>query len=264
MMKTMHSYRSLISYYLSLMLKIRVLCFLLLYAFANEASSQQNLKATYTADQATSIIKVDGQIDPTWDSCQWSQSWRDIVTGEDGLYRTRFKSTWDKQHLYFLVEAIDPDIRASIDTHHAPLFKYDHTIELFLDPHGDQKNYYELQINAQGSRWELTLDKPYAKGGNPSSPDELENMRYAIGLNGTINDSSDIDHSWVVEIAIPWSSMDKLDVDPNLPRADMRINLSRVFQDDEDVKTPPQYWLWQPMGEFDIHKPEDWGFLQFR
>lgn len=246
------------------MMKITTQCFLMLFAFANAVSAQQDQKVSYIAHQVDVGIHIDGQIDTSWDSGQWSQSWRDIVTGEEGLYRTRFKSAWDRENLYFLVEAIDPDIRASIDTNHAPLFKYDHTIELFLDPHGDQLNYYELQINALGSRWELTLDRPYSKGGSPSSPNELENMRYAIDYNGTINDYGDIDHSWIVEIAIPWSSMDKLDVKKSMPYPDMRINLSRVFQDDEDVKTPAQYWLWQSMGEFNIHKPEDWGLLQFR
>lgn len=246
------------------MMKIKLLCFLILCAFANEVSAQKDQRVSYTAHQTASDIKIDGRIDTTWHSDQWSESWRDIVTGEVGLYRTRFKSAWDKQNLYFLVEAIDPDISSSMDTNHAPLFKYDHTIELFLDPHGDQRNYYELQINAQGARWELTLDKPYSSGGKASSPNELENMKYAIGINGTINDASDIDHSWIVEIAIPWTSMDKLDITSTQPFPDMRINLSRVFQHDDDVDTPGQYWLWQPMGEFNIHKPEDWGFLQFR
>ncbi len=246
------------------MKNIKLLCFVLVGAIANEVCAQQYHQMSYTAHQATSEIKIDGEIDTAWYSDQWSDSWKDIITGEEVQYRTRFKSTWDKDHLYFLVEAIDPDIRASIDTNHAPLFKYDHTIELFLDPHGDQRNYYELQINAKGARWELTLDKPYAKGGKASSPSELENMNYAIGINGTINEASDIDQSWVLEIAIPWSSMDKLDVANSLPHTDMRINLSRVFQDDDDIDTPGQYWLWQPMGVFNIHKPQDWGVLQFR
>ncbi len=241
-----------------------MLWLMMICAFANELSAQQNQKVSYTAYQFVGEIQIDGQVDKTWYSGQWSQSWRDIVTGEEGLYRTRFKSAWDKENLYFLVEAIDPDISASIDTNHAPLFKYDHTIELFLDPHGDQSNYYELQINAQGARWELTLDKPYSSGGKASSPNELENMRYAIGINGTLNDASDIDHSWIVEIAIPWSSMDKLDITSSQSLPDMRINLSRVFQDDDDYDAAGQYWLWQPMDEFNIHKPQDWGLLQFR
>lgn len=246
------------------MMKVKLLCFLMFCAFANEVSAQQDQRVSYTAHQAVAKIHIDGQMDTTWHSDQWSKNWKDIVTGEDGLYRTRFKSTWDEDYLYFLVEAIDPDISASIDTNHAPLFKYDHIIELFLDPHGDQRNYYELQINALGARWELTLDKPYAQGGKASSPNQLDHLRYAIGINGTLNDASDIDHSWIVEIAIPWSSLDKIDVTSALPHPDMRINLSRVFQDDKDVDTPGKYWLWQPMGAFNIHKPDDWGLLQFR
>jgi len=242
----------------------RYLLMILIFAFANMLTAQTSNPPSYIAHQLTEAIEVDGQMEQTWDIASWSHNWKDIVTSQDGLYRTRFKSAWDKEHLYFIIEAIDPDIRATIDTNHAPLFKYDHTIELFLDPNSDQLNYYELQINALGARWELTLDKPYAIGGRAASPDEMKDMRYAVGLNGTLNDANDIDRGWMIELAIPWKSMKHIDILSAFPQPDMRINLSRVYQDDDDVETPGQYWLWAPMGVFNIHKPELWGVLQFK
>ncbi len=209
----------------------------------------------------TRVIHIDGIPDNSWQRTGWSDSWNDIVTSQEGMYRTRFKSLWDAQNIYFLFEVIDPDITATIDIDHMPLFKYDNIVEVFLDPNGDQKNYYELQINAKGTRWELILDKPYKDGGEATSPNELEGLKYAIHHNGTINESDNPDHSWSLEVAIPWESL--LDIEEVPPRSTFRANFSRVFQDDDDIDTSPQYWLWQPIGKPNIHIPDKWGRLVF-
>jgi len=120
----------------------------------------------------TRVIHIDGIPDNSWQRTGWSDSWNDIVTSQEGMYHA--------QNIYFLFEVIDPDITATIDIDHMPLFKYDNIVEVFLDPNGDQKNYYELQINAKGTRWELILDKPYKDGGEATSPNELEGLTTLI------------------------------------------------------------------------------------
>lgn len=239
--------------------------FLVLFVLSSFISfGQQEFEAPeYLATRIQNNLIIDGEHDQIWSLAPWSATWKDIITGEEGLYRTRFKCSWNNDFLYFFAELVEPNITATIDTNHAPLFKYDHTLEIFLDAHGDQKNYYELQINAQEARWELTLNKPYSQGGVSTSPNEINGLVYKVVHHGSLNDQSDIDQKWTVEIALPWSGLDKIDI-TKAPPESMRINLSRVYQTDNDVETQPNYWLWAPIGAFNIHMPERWGWLHFK
>ena len=53
----------------------------------------------------------------------------------------------------------DPHVWATITARDAVIFK-DNDFEIFLDPDGDTHNYYELEVNAFGTEWDL-LFKPY-------------------------------------------------------------------------------------------------------
>lgn len=216
---------------------------------------------SFEVPHAPVVPMIDGHADFIWQKLEWSPNWRDIVSSEEALYRTRFKALWDERYLYLYFEVIDPDIKAQGVIDHEPLFQFDNIIEVFLDAGADQRDYYELQINAGGTRWELTLDQPYKDGGAAKSPDELEGLTYAIHLDGTLNDSQDKDHAWYLEMRLPWSAIPGVNSVP--PSSDFKANFSRVFQDDEDIYTSPTYWLWQPMGLLNIHIPDRWGKLVF-
>jgi len=238
------------------------LCLITLVICSGSISYCSGQVKDYQVPFASVSPLIDGHADFIWSKPYWSSEWKDIVSSEAGLYRTRFKALWDKKSLYFFFEVVDPDIKASGENNHEPLFQFDNIIEVFLDPHGDQKNYYELQINAKETRWELTLDKPYKDGGEAKSPDELEGLKFAVILDGTLDKSDDVDHGWYVELSIPWSSLPDVSIVP--PQNSFMANFSRVFQDDDDLETSPQYWLWQPIGEPNIHIPDKWGTLTFK
>ena len=74
-------------------------------------------------------------------------------------------------------------------------------------PTGDGLAYYELEINALGTEFDLFLDKPYRSGGSAHIAWDMEGLRTAVRLDGTINDPSDEDRGWTVEIAIPWAAL---------------------------------------------------------
>jgi len=205
---------------------------------------------------------IDGHMDFSYNKTPWSAYWSDIVTEEQGKYNTNFKALWDHDNLYFFFRVFDKDIIAKGTVDHEPLFSFDNVIEIFLDAGADQLDYYELQVNAIGTKWELTIDKPYKDGGAARSPDPLEGLEYSINLSGTINDSEDTDEYWTLEVSIPWSSLSGVSSVP--PKKEFKANFSRVFHDDDDNSTDPIYWLWQPIGEFNIHMPDRWGTLTFK
>jgi hypothetical protein len=42
---------------------------------------------------------------------------------------------------------------------------HDNDFEVFIDPDGDNWQYYELEVNARGQVWDLLLIRPYRWGG---------------------------------------------------------------------------------------------------
>src|SRR5207302_4948895 len=61
-------------------------------------------------------------------------------------------------------ELEEPHVWGTITRKNKVIF-YDNDFEVFIDPDGDNHNYYEFEINALNTIWELTLVKPYRNGG---------------------------------------------------------------------------------------------------
>ena len=92
-----------------------------------------------------------------------------------------------------------------------------------------------------------------------------------VHVNGTINDPSDMDKGWSVEIAIPWKALEECA--PNFHPQEgeqWKVNFSRVQWDvdiveEQYVKTdsPEFNWVWSPQGLIYMHMPDLWGLVQF-
>ena len=92
-------------------------------------------------------------------------------------------------------------------------------------------------------------------------------------IDGTLNDPSDTDKKWTVEIAWPWKGLKELTPNPVPPRdgQQWRINFSRVQWLHEIVEgryrkvkgKREDNWVWSPQGVIDMHRPEMWGYVQF-
>src|SRR5438445_608015 len=84
-----------------------------------------------------------------------------------------------------------------------------------------------------------------------------------INIDGKLNDPSDHDRAWTVEIAIPWKSIKLLSPRAVPPRAGSRwrINLARCeyTRGERGVK----FSTWSPHGAVNMHLPDKWGWLEF-
>jgi len=229
----------------------------------------------YVCYRAEKPIKIDGKLDdPAWATAPWSDAFVDIegAAKPKPRWRTRMKMLWDDQCLYIAAELEEPHLWATLTEHDSVIF-HDNDFEVFLDPDGDQQNYCELELNAKNTTWDLLLAKPYHAGGRAINAWEILGLRTAVHLDGTLNDPSDKDRGWTVEIAWPWKGLKELTEVP-VPPGDgdqWRINFSRVQWDLEVVDGKYQKvadrkehnWVWSPQGAIDMHRPERWGYLQF-
>ena len=166
----------------------------------------------------------------------------------------------------------EPHLWGTLTRHDAVIFQ-DHDFEVFIDPSGDNHEYYEFEINALGTFWDLLLPRPYKDGGTAVDHWEIPGLRSAIHLDGTLNDPSDVDRGWTVELAFPWEVLGELARRPVPPRDgdQWRVDFSRVEWTMRVVngryeKVPglkEDNWVWSPQGVVDMHRPETWGYVQF-
>jgi hypothetical protein len=229
----------------------------------------------YVCHRATGPITIDGKLDEaSWCHAPWTEDFVDIEG--DGKpkprFRTRVKMLWDDHYFYIGAELEEPHVWATLTEHDAVIFQ-DNDFEVFIDPNGDNHEYYELEINALNTTWDLLLTKPYRDGGKAVNSWEIPGLKKAVHIDGTLNDPSDTDKGWTVELALPWKVLRELAYRPAPPHDgdQWRVNFSRVQWLHEIVKGKyrkvagkrEDNWVWSPQGAIDMHQPEHWGYVQF-
>lgn len=238
----------------------------------------------YTVHKTATAPSLTGRPDgPSWQPAQWSRPFQDLVTASTNVPYTAVKMLYDDHHLYIAAQLLDKHVCATITQPNSVIFM-DNDFELFLDPDGDAANYYELEINAFGTTWQLSLDKPYSQGGSANSPHQLPGLKSSVFVDGKINDPTVEDTAWYVTLALPFEDLRQFgaSVPPN--KGDVwRMNFSRVHWQQNIVdgryqRIPPhgtplpqgadqwhpeQNIVWAPTGILDIHLPAKWGFVVF-
>jgi hypothetical protein len=230
----------------------------------------------YICPHAPAAVEVNGDITKeVWASSPWTSDFVDI---EGDLkpkprFRTRVKMMWDDQYFYIAAEMEEPHIWATLTERDSVIF-HDNDFEVFLNPSRDTKNYYELEINALNTVWDLLLRKPYREGGKGENSFDIVGLKTAVKIHGTLNDPSDTDRGWDVEIAMPWAAFNVHTTTPGPPKDGdtWKVNFSRVEWDVDIVDgkykkvpdRPEHNWVWSPMGLIDMHLPDRWGTVVFR
>jgi hypothetical protein len=233
---------------------------------------------TYVCYRASKPFKIDGKLnEQAWQHAEWTDDFQDIEGGKQPVphYRTRAKMLWDDNFLYVAAEIEEPDVWANITQRDAVIF-HDNDFEVFIDPNGDTHNYTEYEMNALNTVWDLLLEQPYRDHNFVLNNYDLKGLISAVSVDGTLNNSSDKDRKWTVEIAFPLSAYAELKAKP-ADGVQWRVNFSRVEWQIEKVDGqyqkkinpatglpyPEDNWVWSPQGVVNMHLPEMWGFVQF-
>ena len=118
---------------------------------------------SYVCYKVSAPIVVDGKInDVSWQKADWSESFVDIEGDlkPNPFFDTKVKMLWDENYFYFVAQMEEPHVWATLKDRDAIIYK-DNDFEIFLDPDGDTHHYYELEVNALETEWDLLLLKPY-------------------------------------------------------------------------------------------------------
>src|ERR1043165_6993347 len=163
----------------------------------------------YSCRHTTAPIKVDGLVDEAaWANAPWADDFVDILgdARPKPRLRTRAKLLWDDDYLYVAAELEEPHVWATLTNHDSVIFN-DPDFEVFVDPRGETQPYYEFEMNALNTTWDLRLNKPYLDGGRPDNAWEIPGAKTAVHINGTLNRAADTDQGWTVDIAFPSQAL---------------------------------------------------------
>ena len=252
----------------------------------------------YTAFKTAVKPEIDGCLDETiWQIAPISPPFRDLISGRETIHDTRAALLWDDEYLYIAYWVEEPDLQATLTERDAPIYM-NNDVEWFI---AGSDGYYEFEINSFGTIYEVLFlwDEAYKAGGYDKVPGleldapgakpfngvgytthprgmrtgwfhwDLPGLKTAVCLDGTINDSSDRDRGWTVELAIPWKGLEILTHRDkrSLPPKDQdmwQMDFSRFNQYKE---APPAEdnggWAWSPHGVWDSHVPECFTRIHF-
>jgi hypothetical protein len=229
----------------------------------------------YVCYRASRPIEVDGRLDDdAWKAAPWTDTFVDIEgdVKPRPRFNTRAKMLWDDNYFYIGALLEEPHVSGTLTKHDSVIF-HDNDFEVFIDPDGDNHEYFEIEINALNTEWDLFLRKPYRNGGPAINEWEIPGLKTGVHIEGTLNKSSDKDTSWSVEFAFPWKALAEYAHRPAPPRdgEQWRVNFSRVEwlydivegQYRKVPNKPEANWVWSPQGVIDMHRPERWGYVQF-
>jgi len=255
----------------------------------------------YTCLRTAEKMVMDGRLsEACWQRAPKSPRFVDMVTGAPGFLDTRMAALWDDENLYVTFWVEEPNVQAHFTQRDAPVY-FENDVEVFI---AGPDCYYEFEINARGTVYEVFYiwQDAYKKGGEFDKPefdllartvDVLggfqDGMRYnkhprgrrwafmdwdfpglqaAVHVEGTLNDSSDVDRGWTVELAFPWEGMRTLAQGRSLPpRAGdvWRMDFSRfeALQYNGVSANPSPGWSFSKHGVYDSHIPACFTHVHF-
>jgi len=207
-------------------------------------------------------IEIDGSLSaPQW------QLARPIAlmlprTHRKPLSTTEGRLLWDDDNLYVGFRAYDKDIFSYHTERDSPTCDED-VLEVFLKPDRKKDPYYNFEINALNTVYDALNLKRGAGGPDHHrwSRGNCPGLKADVTIRGTLNDPSDVDEYWQLEMAIPFAGLPTLE---RPPRAGDRW-LFHLARYDYSVYLPKGVELSScaPLTKVDFHRYEDWITLCF-
>jgi hypothetical protein len=203
--------------------------------------------------------RIDGSLDdPVWRVANTTRAF--VETRHGGLAPVQASAMllWDERYLYVGVEVHDALLRASDTEHDDHLWEQD-CVELMIDPDGDGKNYFEIQVSPRG----VVFDTRYDSRRVPQPfghTDWDSKIRVGVAPRGDLDDK-EADAGYTVEMAIPWQafSLGRKPVAPPAIGDEWRANLYVLDLVDDGQRAA----AWSPLGTGDFHVPRRFGILAF-
>lgn len=210
--------------------------------------------------RAAGAIALDGKLDePAWRNAPPIRDFSVYWQKRAARIATTARLLWDDRHLYFAADMDDADVYALVKEPNGETW-YDDVFELFFKPRDDKPAYYEFQVNAANTPFQMFLPSRGAGGFSRFRKEPALGLESAVIVRGTLNKWQDRDEGWTVEGRIPWTAFAATGGRPK-PGDKWRFALCRY--DYSTAHENPELISTAPLTAPNFHQYEDYGVLTF-
>jgi hypothetical protein len=224
---------------------------------------------TVTELASTAKITIDGKANEAeWGGAASTGPFVDVGTGKPNTalpVNGSAKLLWDEKNLYVLVQVQEADFYTGFTDAKSqsgdftaggqPKLWTKDTIEMMVEPDatGENKNYFELQINPQNKIFKSQFDTLQQPSGGPNGPFGHEDWDPKLKSAVTTQKGSDGKPTgYTVEAAIPWAGYTNAPNHPPKPGEVWRVNFY-AMKNNGGVS-------WSPiLGQGNFHKASRFG-----
>ena len=223
---------------------------------------KEMVQAAYRCPYSETPVVVDGELnEPVWKKAE-IMSLVIPVSFEEPISRTEAKIAYDKDFLYVAFKAYDQDIWGYLTERDSSTCSED-VLEIFFKTDPAKDPYFDFEINALGTVYDAYCVKRHFAGGDKRWAHwDCAGLKVASKVKGTINDLTDKDEYWILEVAIPFAELPALGGKSPVKGANWLISLARY---DYSIYLPGGRELTScaPLSKLDFHWHEDWRKLIF-
>ncbi|MCM8817829.1 MAG: carbohydrate-binding family 9-like protein [Candidatus Omnitrophica bacterium] len=168
-------------------------------------------KIAYRCPRIDKELKIDGLLDEQDWYLAKALEFFVPVTLQQPVSKTVAKLLYNQKYLYVGFTCFDKDIRATYVRRDSPIWEED-VVEVFIMTSCSGGPYFEFEFSPIKTIFDAFFVYPERTNKSiiESSKWNCEGILVESFVSGTINDPSDFDNHWTIEIAIPFLSLPTL------------------------------------------------------
>jgi len=230
-------------------------------SLAVTATAQTARLPIYQVGPTSGSITIDGKLDDkAWQKATLIGNFVNNKDGSPSNYQTEARVLYDEKFIYFAFRCIDDNIWATMTRRDQHLWE-EEVVEFFVTPK-ELGRYFELQWNPLGGVFDAIITNDLDPRGVSKTFQgdwsyTAKGMQSAVKVKGTVNDSSDKDEFWQVEIRLPFADLGQ---PAPKPGETWRANFYRF---NRTKGLPVEQLSWSPTLLPGFHQPSRFGYLEF-
>jgi len=185
-------------------------------SFLGTAQSEKKLalgeQAIFKATRTPEVILVDGKMEEDiWKKTETrTLNYFYSVEKEDDEQETVFRMLWDEKNLYLFYDMKDKYLTARETKSDGEPYLDDCAEIFFITAPDSLDTHFGYELNLNKASNDFIYFNDYYSGKDVVYKSFNPDFKVAVTYSGTINDNSDIDQGWTMELAIPITNFGEL------------------------------------------------------
>ncbi len=229
-------------------------------------ASSDELNFPFNVVKASQPIIIDGKAnDNDWSKAKaYPLSYVYKVKKTSDKQSSSVKMLWDNNHIYFFFQAEDKFL-TSKETKRDGMPFYDDCFEVFLMPSPSPiELHYGFEVNLNKTGNDFIYLNDFHQGSFVSLKSYSPKYTVATAMEGSLNDNSDVDIGWSMELAIPIKAFHTVSkFSPLKQGSTWNIMIVRQDRNDASGNRTATSTLYPLTEKVDVHEPSVFGQIKF-